>query len=385
MFGPSKVYISHGRCEIEVQIGSLQEKIYISVVDADIPLLLGLDFQRKWGMVIDVGKNEIFIRKSGEYFTMRNEGKHWMLPIQTGCLHKQAKNLVFNVTIDTLDSHNLRKHVVKIHKNLCHKSEVQMLRLFKIAGKDNHKIRKVIKDVVDTCNICKRFKKTPPRPRVAMPKAYSVNEVVSVDLKERRDLRKYILYMCDEFSGFMMAEVVKDKNPDTIIKAFHKKWIREGPGIPVKGLFADNGGEFKNPQMKEVAGKYGISLRLTAANSPWSNGKNERNHYTCDVTIEKLMEEDSTLSLEEAVSHAVNARNLQVNKTGFSPRQLVFGRQSVIPGITDGNPSSMEPVTESEAFRKELVNRQKSEELYRKVDANDRIQKMLSQKYLCQR
>ena len=81
----------------------------------------------------------------------------------------------------------------------------------------------------------------------------------------------------------------------------------------------------------------------------------------------------------------MHARNLQVNKSGFSPRQLVFGRQSVIPGISDGTPSSMEPVTESEAFRKELVNRQKSEELYRKIDANDRIQKMLSQKYLCQR
>ena len=212
-----------------------------------------------------------------------------------------------------------------------------------------------------------------------MPKANTINEVVSVDLKERRDLKKEILYMCDEFSGYMVAEVINNKLPETVIKAFNKRWVREGPGIPLKGIFADNGGEFKNPQMKEVAAKYGLSLRLTAAHSPWSNGKNERNHYTCDIVVDKLMEEDPKLTLEDAVSHSVNAKNMQITRRGFSPRQLMFGHQGVIPGVTDGNPATMEPVTVIDSFRNEFVNRQKSEELYRKVDANERIQKALAQ------
>ena len=40
----------------------------VSVVDTYIPLLLGLDYQRKWGMVIDISKNEIFVKKTKEYF-----------------------------------------------------------------------------------------------------------------------------------------------------------------------------------------------------------------------------------------------------------------------------------------------------------------------------
>ena len=168
-----------------------------------------------------------------------------------------------------------------------------------------------------------------------MPKALSINEVVSVDLKERRDMKKQILYMCDEFSGYMVAEVLNNKLPETVVKAFDKRWVREGPGIPDKGIFADNGGEFKNPEMKEIAAKYGLSLKLTAAYSPWSNGKNERNHYTCDIIVDKLMEEDPKLSLEEAVSHAVNSKNMQITGKGFSPRQLMFGKQGVVPGITD--------------------------------------------------
>ena len=91
------------------------------------------------------------------------------------------------------------------------------------------------------------------------------------------------------------------------------------------------------------------------------------------------MEEDKKLTLDEAVSHAVNAKNMQINRTGFSPRQLMFGKQGVIPGISDGNPSNMEPITESDSFRNEFINRQKAEELFRKVDSNSRIQKVLAQ------
>ena len=207
-----------------------------------------------------------------------------------------------------------------------------------------------------------------------MPKATTTNEVVSLDLKEKREFKKHILYCLDEFSGYMVGEVINNKKPATIIQAFHKRWIREGPGIPRNGIFSDNGGEFKNPEMKEMASKYNLKLSLTAENSPWSNGKNKQNYYNIDRTVEKLMEDDSTLTLEEAVSLAVEAHNMQINSTGFSPKQLQFGHQAVIPGITEGNPATMEPIVESDTFRKEFANRINDESIYRIVDANKRIQ-----------
>ena len=114
--------------------------------------------------------------------------------------------------------------------------------------------------------------------------------------------------------------------------------MEQGPGIPKEGIFSDNGGEFKNPVMKEAAEKYGIKFSLTAANSPWSNGKNEQNHYSVDRTIQKLMTKKPNMKLENAVSKAVYAHNIQINRTGFSPRQLMFGSQGVVPGIYDGTP-----------------------------------------------
>ena len=192
-FGPSKVYTSNANYEIDIKLGDLQDKVKVSVVDTDVPLLLGLDYQKLWGMIIDVGESKIHIRKSNQSFKIDPQSTHWRLPIQEENVINKAKSLVLHTELVEMTEKDLRKHIKKVHKNLSHKSEEQMLSLFKVAGKDTKQVKDAIKDVVKTCNICRRFKKTPPRPRVAMPKAFTVNEVVSMDLKERRDYKKEIL------------------------------------------------------------------------------------------------------------------------------------------------------------------------------------------------
>ena len=46
--------------EIEVEIGSLKEIIRVYVVDADIPIFLGVDYQTKWGMVFNIASREVY-------------------------------------------------------------------------------------------------------------------------------------------------------------------------------------------------------------------------------------------------------------------------------------------------------------------------------------
>ena len=174
-----------------------------------------------------------------------------------------------------MDNRNLWKHIQKVHKNLCHKSEAQMMKLFQMAGRLSKRTRETILNLLENCQICRQFKKTPPRPRVRMPKAVKTNQVVSLDLKEVRSEKKHILYCVDKFSAFIVAEVIKNKEPETIFKTFDRRWVEQEPGIPKDGICSDNGGEFKNPIMKEAAAKYGIKFSLPAANSPWSNGENE--------------------------------------------------------------------------------------------------------------
>ena len=69
--------------------------------------------------------------------------------------------------------------------------------------------RKLIKEVVENCQICRRFIKTLPCPKVEMANAATTNQVISLDLKEVRKEMKHILFCVDEFSEYILAEVIK--------------------------------------------------------------------------------------------------------------------------------------------------------------------------------
>ena len=93
-------------------------------------------------MVLDIDRIELKIRKSKEFFKIHPDATHWTLPIQGDKnLYDKAVEYAYNTTIESLDKKNLRKHIVKIRKNLCHKSEKQLLLLFKMAGKDSKEVK----------------------------------------------------------------------------------------------------------------------------------------------------------------------------------------------------------------------------------------------------
>ena len=146
-----------------------------------------------------------------------------------------------------------RKEIIKLHKYFAHRSGQKLWEnLFQPAGKLKGKKRLVI-EFLENCQICKRYKRTPSRPKVGLPKASDVNEVVSMDLKifKKDGGRKEIgiLYLHDEFSKLIKGQVINDKTRETIIKGIEKKWIiggGAGPGHPSRGFFSDNGGEFFN-------------------------------------------------------------------------------------------------------------------------------------------
>ena len=141
------------------------------------------------------------------------------------------------------------------------------------------------------------------------------------------------------------GKVINDKKRDTIIEGIESKWIigdGSGPGHPTRGFFSDNGGEFLNSDLIDFAGAMDISIRMTAAESPWMNGSCERNHATVDRILEKILEDDPKINLQKAVDLACFVKNTEINKTGFSPLQLFCGRSPTFPGLSDCTPSSIE-------------------------------------------
>ena len=101
----------------------------------------------------------------------------------------------------------------------------------------------IIDRAVNDCKVCQKFQRSVTRPRVTLLKITSFNEVVTLDLKEFGS--KYVLWMIDSFSRFMVGKLLSNKRADTIIQAVMDSWCMS-VGFPSYGFFADNGGDFSN-------------------------------------------------------------------------------------------------------------------------------------------
>ena len=163
------------------------------------------------------------------------------------------------------------KAVKKVHEVNRHKGKDQLIQAYRNAGWISPEMTNIIERVVNDCKVCQKFKKSIARPRVTLPKATSFNEVVTLDLKEFGT--KYVLWMIDSFSRFMVGRLITNKKADTIMQAIMDNWCMN-LGFPTHGFYADNGGEFSNIKLDELMSKLGLIVKFGPAYSPWSNSIN---------------------------------------------------------------------------------------------------------------
>ena len=207
------------------------------------------------------------------------------------------------------------------------------------------------------------------KPKIALPNASSFNEVVTLDLKQFGN--KHVLWCIDSFTRFIQGKLLRNKTAETILKAINECWNLSF-GIPAVGFYADNGTEFKNIKMDEFISKLGISISYGPAYSPWSNGINERNHASCDLTIKKLMEEKKMPLSDVLVKTAAWTHNTNINRAGYTPLTLATGKAVTIPGLTMGNEGS-ESLTDAEAVNKIMETIHKVTSEFREIETKKKL------------
>ena len=144
------------------------------------------------------------------------------------------------------------------------------------------------------------------------------------------------------------------------------------------------GGEFNNDLLRDMSDQLNIFIRTTPGESPWSNGITERHNAILGNMINKLMmDESKNYPIEVIVAWAVSAKNALHNAYGFSPNQLVFGKNPNFPSVLIDNPPALEGKTSSEvianhlnamhAARQAFVQAEASEKLRRAIKAKTRV------------
>ena len=146
-------------------------------------------------------------------------------------------------------------------------------------------------DIGNTCELCKRYAKTPSRPVVGLPMASQFNEKVSMDLKQWNG--HWILHTIDMWSRYIVSVFINRKKPSDVIDALMQILIAVFGTMG--SIMTDNDGEFSSDEMREVAAILNVRLITTAADSPFQNGLCERVHSVTDMMLLKLMKKTRKL------------------------------------------------------------------------------------------
>ena len=154
------------------------------------------------------------------------------------------------------------------------------------------------------------------------------------------------------WSKLIQARLVKSKRSEEISAAIMECWVA------VYGAFErtihDNGGEFTGKPFKEMMDLLGIQDGTSAAHSPWSCGVVERHHAVVDGTYQALLRDFPSYKKETLLQWAVFVKNSTTTTSGWSPYQIVYGKNPKVPCLLTSNIAGL---------REEVVSRQMLENL----------------------
>ena len=125
-----------------------------------------------------------------------------------------------------------------------------------------------------------------------------------------------------------------------------------------------------------MAENLNTEVLTTAAESPWSNGICERHNAVIGNMVTKMMH-DSGNNIETALAWAINAKNSLHNVYGFSPAQLVFGKNPNIPTVLNDKLPALEGVTQSEVVARNLQAKHAARKAFIECEAAEKIRRAL--------
>ena len=375
MFGNQGKLTAKARYVLPTKIGGEDNNVEVDIIQSDIPLLLSKDAMKSLGITLDMKNDRGTINNKPLILTTTSAG-HYVIDLLN---NKEELNQVCIAELENNNNKEQMKALQKIHLQFGHRPKIQFVTILKEAGQWNDKFSAMIDKIMDSCEGCIMRKRSPDRPAVAPPLSNDFGQVLCIDLKVwDKNKGIYILYMIDHFTRYQVATVIKSKEPEEVINAMTLKWF---PTFGhVDKILSDNGGEFCNDEMREVSNAFNVELLTTGAESPWQNGTCERNHMTTDAIIQAVKRDYPKMKLEVALAWAITAVNAMSSVRGFSPHQLVFGRQIKLPNILDDPPPAWEEPEKSKTLMDTLKALHATRESYTKAERCERIKRALRAK-----
>ena len=228
-----------------------------------------------------------------------------------------------------LVSPGVRQAVYRLHENTGHRAPLRLARALMACGAPQEAIlaAKQLK-----CSVCDERKAPRPQRPATLPQTSVVGEKVHIDLVLLEDAFRqtyYAVHATDSVSRFQSAALMKDKSSSSVIQFLMTLWIPL-MGRPIT-LVADQGREFISNEFEQWCASQTIHLYHIGVQCPWQNGFAERSGGTLKAITGAIVRAQSVAGFQElsmALGEATAAYNSDINEEGFSPLQVVTGRQS---------------------------------------------------------
>ena len=223
--------------------------------------------------------------------------------------------------------------VKRLHENTGHRSRRRLARALAISGAPPEAIVAAKKLKCSVCDERKRAK--PPKP-ASLPVPKDVNDQVHIDLFHVYDTAetKYtVVHMTDFSSRYQMAAMLETKATAEVIGFIKQHWL---PLLgPPRVLVCDHGREFVSHEFETFCAGLGIYVYFTGIGAPWQNGVAERSGGSLKAVLGAVVASHSVIGMNEmknSLGEATMAYNMDVGDSGFSPLQVVTGRQPRLQG-----------------------------------------------------
>ena len=188
-------------------------------------------------------------------------------------------------------------------------------------------------DVKDYCASCRQCQmatnRRPPRaPMVPMPVLDEPFSRIAMDivgpLPRSSQGNRYILVVCDYATRYPEAFALKSIDAETVADSLIQLFSRIG--IP-KEILTDQGSNFMSRLLSSMYERLGIQALRTSPYHPQTDGLVERFNQTLKAMLRRFVDADAR-NWDTLLPYMLFAyREAPQSSTGFSPNELVFGRQ----------------------------------------------------------
>ena len=251
--------------------------------------------------------------------------------------HPSEATEVLATTKDALgstDEETLKKAIDKLHRNLGHPSNSDLVRILKHGGAHEQALELARQF---SCQFCR----SQGKPRVPLPaqthRVASFNQCVGIDVKYLPgwlpNQKIKALNIVDQGSCYQLMIPFHERETSQLLAdLFDQHWTRwAGPPVEV---VLDPAPTMLGDRLQHMLENQGVVVRTIAAEAHWQLGRTENHGGWFARVLSKMIATQSPsnkTSWEACVRHA-HVKNQMIQSYGYTPHQHVFGRNPNIPG-----------------------------------------------------